>query len=352
MRSGNSDPTGSLLLGMGAGLFLFYKGFKRFREYKIIADTPRISIRSMPMGLVHIRGKAQGEQLVQSPLTRTPCCFFKVEVERWKTDEHSGRWEHHFTDRDGIKFQLQDDTGRVLIDSYSAEYDLPESAVRVVDGSQSSGTAPATVVGSAAAASDLEILQYVERAGGRHYIQKAEHWLNSRGPLQDPTKEQARTHIMDLLPAGLAMQQGGKPPVEAIRKIIEGRGPLPDPQKEMARQTLLSHLRETGTLPIELNAMGANANAAQGRYRLHEYLILPGQEYFVTGTCIENPESHDAGDRNLIQQGRNEKTFLVSARQEEVAQKDMRGSAVKMVLGGAALALACLAGLLMRFKMF
>jgi hypothetical protein len=81
-------------------------------------------------------------------------------------------------------------------------------------------------------------------------------------------------------------------------------------------------------------------------------LILPGQEYFVTGTCVENPEAHDSGDRNLIQQGRNEKTFLVSAKQEEVAQKDMRWSALKMVLGGAALALACLAGLMMHLKLF
>jgi len=350
MRSGNSDPTGSLLLGMGMGVFLFYKGFKRFREYKIISDTPRIPIRSMPMGLVHIRGKAQGEQLVQSPITHTPCCFYKVDVERWKTKEHSGSWEHHFTDRDGIKFHLQDDTGRVLIDSYSAEYDLPESAVRVIDGSQ--GTPSANLLGSGTGASDLELLQYVERSGGREYLQKAEHWLQNKGPLQDPTKEHARMHIMDLLQAGLAMQQGGKPPVEMITKIIEGRGPLEDPQKEMARQALLSHIRETGSLPLDLANMGQNASTAQGRYRLHEYLILPGQEYFVTGTCVENPESHDAVDRNLIQQGRNEKTFLVSAKPEEVAQKDMRGSAVKMVLGGAALALACLAGLLLHFKMF
>lgn len=336
---------------MGAGLFMFYKGFKRFREYKIISDTPRIPIRSMPMGLVHIRGKAQGDQLVQSPLTHTPCCFFQVQVEHWKTENNSGSWEHHFTDRDGIKFQIEDNTGRVLIDSYGAEYDLPESAVRVVDGSNSSGGVAANVMGSGTGASDLELLQYVERARARPYMQKAEHWLNSRGPLADPTKEQARTHFMDLLQAGLAMQQGGKPPVELIQKMIEARGPLKDPQHEMARQAFLSHIRDTGTLPSDLN-LGANASAASGRYRLHEYLILPGQEYFVTGTCVENPEAHDSGDRNLIQQGRNEKTFLVSAKQEEVAQKDMRWSSLKLVLGGAALALACLAGLMLHLKLF
>lgn len=349
MRSGNSDPTGGLLLGMGAGILLFYRGFRRFREYKVVADTPRIPIRSMPMGLVHIRGRAQSEQLVQSPLTHTPCCFYKVEVEHWKTEEHSGSWQHYFTDRDGIKFYVQDDTGRVLVDSYSAEYDLPESAVRVVDGSHQTSAAPAA---APSATPDLEVLQYVEKGAGRQYMQKAEHWLEARGPQQDPRREQARQHFLQLMQAGLDFQKEGKLPVDLIQKVIESRGPLPDANHELARQALLSHIRETGTLPIEMKNLGASSSPAQGRYRLHEYLILPGQEYFVTGTCAENAAAKDGQDRNVIEQGRNEKTFLVSAKPEEVETKDLRWSAFKMVLGGAALTLGCLAGLLLHFHMF
>src|SRR5215469_66079 len=350
MRSGNSDPTGALLLGMGGGVLLFYRGFRRFREYKVVADTPRIPIRSMPMGLVHIRGQAQSEQLVQSPLTNTPCCFYQVVVEHWKTEEHSGSWQHYFTDRDGIKFYLQDETGRVLVDSYSAEYDLPERAVRVVDGAR-----PGTAVVSAnapAPAPDLEILQYVEKGSGRQYMQKAEHWLEARGPQQDPRKEQARHHFLQLMQAGLEFQKEGQLPVDLIQKAIESRGPLPDANQEFARQALLSHIRETGTLPVEMKNLGASASPASGRYRLHEYLILPGQEYFITGTCAENAAATDGTDRNVIEQGRNEKTFLVSAKPVEVETKDLRWSAVKMVLGGAALTLGCLAGLLLRFHMF
>jgi hypothetical protein len=348
MRSGNSDPTGSLLLGMGAGVFLFYKGFKRFREYKVVADTPRIPIRSMPMGLVHVRGKARGDQLVRSPLTGTPCCFYKVVVERWKTEDQSGHWEQHFTDRDGIKFYLQDETGQVLIDSYSAEYDLPETAVRTVDGSHV-GVTQALAQGGA---SDAELLQYVNKAGGRHLFQWAEHKLEHKGTLGDPSKEQARQHLLEMVQAGLNFQRDGKLPVDLIQRMVESRGPLADPQKELARQAFLAHLRETGTLPGEMKLPDANSSPASGRYRLHEYVIVPGNDYFVTGTCVENPAPKDAHDRNLIEQGRNETTFVVSSRPDEVAQKDMRGGAFKMILGGAALALACLAGLLLRFKMF
>lgn len=344
---GDSDPTGALLLGMGAGVLMFYRGFKRFREYKVLADTPRIPIRSMPMGLVHIRGKAQGDQLVRSPLTGTECCFYKVVVERWKTEEHSGNWEHHCDDREGIKFYLQDESGQVLIDSYSAEYDLPESAVRVVDSSR----VGASQLLAAGSATDADLLQYVSKAEGHRVLQWAEHKLEQKGTLTDPRKEQARLHLMELMQAGLNFQREGKLPVDLIERMVESRGPLADPQHEQARQAFLAHLRETGTLPAEMMP-NANLGSASGRYRLHEYVIVPGRDYFVTGTCVENPAPRDAHDRNLIQQGGNETTFVVSSRPEEVAEKSMRGGAFKMILGGAALALACLAGLLLRFKMF
>ena len=34
-----------------------------------------------------------------------------------------------------------------------------------------------------------------------------------------------------------------------------------------------------------------SVSSATGRYRLRELLILPGQEYHVTGSCVENPEA-------------------------------------------------------------
>jgi hypothetical protein len=89
-----------------------------------------------------------------------------------------------------------------------------------------------------------------------------------------------------------------------------------------------------------------SSSSAAGRYRLRESLILPGQEYHVTGTCAENPEANDAHDRNMIAQGHNEKTFLISCKPERELQQGLRKRAVGMVFGGAALALICLALLL------
>jgi hypothetical protein len=341
--SGNSDPTGALLLGTGVGVFLFFKGFRKLREYKIVEDTPRIPIRSAPMGFVHVRGKALSEKLITSPITHTQCCFYQVRIERWKSDTHGGNWEHYRTDSDGSKFYLQDDTGKILVDSYSAEYDLPGSPPRVVDSEKLRAAA-------GTGATDQELLQYVERAGLHHFSDKIEHWLEKKGQHGDPRKEQGRQTLMQLVQGMSAASEGGPLPVDMIEKFMEARGPLPDAEREQTRQMMLSHLREMNGQSIHLPQLGMEM--ASGRYRLREFLILPGEEYNVTGTCVENPNPCDDHDRCMIMKGQNEKTFLVSWETEGETQKNLRKSAAGMVFGGAALTLVCLALLLAHLGLF
>jgi hypothetical protein len=323
-----SDPTGALLLGTGAGVWIFFKGFRVFREFKIVADTPRMPIRSLPMGLVQVRGQALTDQLIPSPITHTPCCFYQIKIERYETGEHGG-WKHHRTDMDGAKFYVQDKTGKVLVDSYSAEYDLPESPPRIVDGAH---VAPLMGTG----ASDQELLQYVQRAGVNQLAGKMEHWLESKGPLDDPKHEQGRQTLLEI---ARAMSGGANIPRTIPGTLIEkimASPPLADPQKEAQRQKFLQQLHDTGSI----------VSSATGRYRLRESLILPGQEYHVTGTCVENPDARDAHDRNMIVLGKNEKTFLISWKAEQEVQHGLRKRALGMVFGGAALAIVCFALLL------
>ncbi len=335
-----SDPTGALLLGTGAGVWIFFKGFRVFREFKIVADTPCMPIRSIPMGLVQVRGQALTDQLIPSPITHTPCCFYQIKIERYETGEHGG-WKHHRTDMDGAKFYIQDTTGKVLVDSYSAEYDLPESPPRIVDGAH---IAPLMGTG----ASDQELLQYVQRAGVNQLAGKMEHWLESQGPLDDPKHEQGRQTLLEITRALPKAMSGGVTfprtiPATLIEKIMESPA-LADPQKEAQRQTFLQQLHDTGTIPMP--SVSVSISSATGRYRLRESLILPGQEYHVTGTCVENPNARDAHDRNMIVLGKNEKTFLISWKAEQEVQQGLRKRALGMVFGGAALAVSCLALLL------
>ena len=130
MSSDNGNTFIYAVVGFGAGLFWFFKGFRIYREYRVLADTPEIPIRSIPMGLVEIHGKARPAdgRLVSSPVTRTPCLFYKVDIERWKQDSKGrGSWSYYRTDADGEKFYLEDGSGKVLADAHNAELDLMQT---------------------------------------------------------------------------------------------------------------------------------------------------------------------------------------------------------------------------------
>lgn len=117
-----------LTVGFGAGLYYFYQGFRTFREYRVLMDTPEIPIRSVAMGLVEIHGKATGTPPVPSPVTQTPCYYYTVDIEHWVTGKNGGHWDHLVTDEGGPRFYVADATGKVLVDAHKAEFDLLQSA--------------------------------------------------------------------------------------------------------------------------------------------------------------------------------------------------------------------------------
>src|ERR1017187_8884599 len=127
--SDDLDADIGLLVGFGAGLYYFYHGFRVYREYRVLLDTPEIPLRSVAMGLVHVHGKARAAQTITSPVTHTPCYFYKVDIERWVRDKDGGHFAHATTDADGMKFYLEDASGKVLVDAHNAEYDLLKSAM-------------------------------------------------------------------------------------------------------------------------------------------------------------------------------------------------------------------------------
>jgi hypothetical protein len=122
------DIDAALAVGFGAGLVWFFKGFRDYREYRVLADTPEMPIRSIPMGLVEIHGKARGDQVVSSPVSNTPCLFYRVDIEVYQQNpKGGGDWYHAATDTDGALFYVEDQTGKVLVDAHGAELDLIRS---------------------------------------------------------------------------------------------------------------------------------------------------------------------------------------------------------------------------------
>jgi hypothetical protein len=145
---------------------------------------------------------------------------------------------------------------------------------------------------------------------------------------------------------------GGKPPIAELERLVNAVGPLSDPEKEQKRQMALERLRQAeGASQSELlSSMMPTAQPADGRFRLREFVVSPGQEYLISGTCVEN--STDGQDRCLIAKGHNEPTFIISVKSDVQIHHDLQRRSLLMIFGGAALALACAAGLLFHFGLF
>jgi hypothetical protein len=280
-HGGNAEAV--LAVGFGAGLVFFFKGFRVYREYRVLLDTPETPIRSIAMGLVAIHGKAKTVQTVSSPVTATPCCFYKVDIERWVRDKNGAHWSHAATDTNGVKFYLEDASGRVLVDAQGAEYDL---------------------------------LQAGKAETGRGMGVSLSRTLWGKGdPALATGPMVSEADLLDYARLALGRRGGG-------------------------------FSFDSGSLLPSLSGVLNLGGSSGDRFRLTEYLILPEHWYDVTGTCTENPAPQDEHDHNLIRKGTNEPTFLISWRGEKEIQSTLRNRAALHIFGGAALSVACLGILL------
>ncbi len=316
------------------------------REYRVLEDTPRIPIRSVPMGFVHIRGKAESGEVLASPVSHTPCCFYKVVIDEWRSRGRSKTWVNICTDMNGYRFHVADDTGKVLIDAHAAEYDLPPATTREVSSHTPSGTN----------ANDADLLKYVSFARMHSMTDRMGQWIDKRfekaGSIDNPQIQAKRDALRSLLAGVSTAAQGAKLPLEALEKLANSSGPFSDPEKEQKRQMMLDrlHLAEAASDSGVLSGLMPSAQAAEGRFRLREFVVIPGQEYLIDGTCAEN--SAEGEDRCLIGKGHNEPTFLISTKSDVQIHHDLQKRALLMIFGGAALTLACTAGLLAHFGLF
>jgi hypothetical protein len=375
MSHDNSE--GYALVGFVFGLYTFYKGFRQFRNYLLIADTPEIAIRSIPMGFAEIQGKAQGKKTIQSPISHTPCFVYKVVIQRWeaRSKGEDGHWVPHQTDMDGVGFHLTDDTGKVLVDAQGAELDIPETA--------SCEAGEGATVNPGVAATQQELLQYVTHAGSHWAGNMFEHGLRYTGQQVGSAKEQQQQNLKDVFQhtpgtpeflRGVMTVMGPR-----MKRHLESMGPQSDPKQEEARQIMLQALQHPpgspeymegvrraeemagkpgATAPFKAltKALGVNPaeatgepSAATGRYSFTEYCLVPGATYNISGTCVENPNPQDANDHNMMARGSAEKEFLISRKTEKVLKTGLRKRAIHMILVGAALAVGCAAILLIDF---
>jgi E3 Ubiquitin ligase len=109
------------LVGLGVGLYLFYRGFGLLRRQRLILNTPRSTVRGAALGLVEVSGKAVGPYTLMSPLSALNCYYYRAVA--WQNDGH--RWKRAAEETLHAPFFVDDGTGRLMVDPRGAEMDLP-----------------------------------------------------------------------------------------------------------------------------------------------------------------------------------------------------------------------------------
>jgi hypothetical protein len=259
MFSGDDKVAEFAGVGSLTGIFFFFNGLRMFFRYRAFARAREAPICSISKGLVGIHGKAKplGKVLENSPVTHTPCLFYQVVIEKEVIRNTVYRWSPNKTSVGGLLFYLDDGSGKVLVNPFSAECDLLSHCEREVPASTSSPAAAGSI-------GDAQLIAYA------------------------------------------------------------GSAPA------------------CGVLPTDLTDNVPVLGLSTGRYRFTEYCILPEKEYYVTGTCIANPQPKDTDDRNMIVRGEKESTFLISWKSKEEEADDLRSDALYQILGGTGLAVVCL----------
>jgi hypothetical protein len=273
------------------GIILFIVGFVKYREYRVLADTPQIPVRSVSMGLSHVAGTSTGGQPLTSPLTQVPCYYYEVKVEKKVKRDNNETWEQTHKERAEIPFYIQDETGKILVNPQNAEYNLPTAFWGELrpPALLSFGNAPRKVDPSLG--------------------------------VPAPTDEHLRNYLNGSFSQARAAIQGSNIP--GAKVLDKG----------------LAIAQKMQMMGVSIGADGISMNFGNDTYRFTEFCLPAGRSTHVLGSCTENPNPADEGDRNLLKRGENEKTFLISTKSEEKLESSLRLQFIVLVLIGAALIL-------------
>jgi len=118
-------------IGIGAGVYLFFRGFRKLWKKRLIQNIPTSKVRSIAMGLVELYGTAIADVILTAPYTKTPCVFYHIIIERLVRNKNSSNWVKEFEMKTDIPFFLKDETGSVVVDPVNADTDLPLRYTRI-----------------------------------------------------------------------------------------------------------------------------------------------------------------------------------------------------------------------------
>jgi hypothetical protein len=212
-------------------------------------------------------------------------------VEKKVKKDNQETWEETHKERAEVPFYIQDETGTILVNPERAEYNLPQAFWGELrpPALLSFGSAPRKVDPSLG--------------------------------VPAPTDEHLRAYLNGQFSQARTLLQGSN--ILGAKVMDKG----------------LAVAEKMQMLGVSIGAGGISMDFGNQAYRFTEFCLPAGRPTHVLGSCTENPNPADEGDRNLIKRGENEKTFLISTKSEEKLEGSLRLQSIVMILLGAVLVL-------------
>jgi E3 Ubiquitin ligase len=111
------------IIGFGAGIYFFFRGFVLLRRKRFIQDVPQSTIRGASLGLVEVSGKAEGPYTIIAPLSEQDCFYYRAIA--WTGGERA--WHKAAEESLSAPFFLDDGTGKLMVDARGAQPELPDA---------------------------------------------------------------------------------------------------------------------------------------------------------------------------------------------------------------------------------
>src|SRR6185437_16520954 len=112
------------VIGVIAGCYWFYKGFRLLQRKRLILNTPASKIRSASMGLVEINGLATGPHAINSPLKQISCYFYRSIAWEFRQRGKNSELVKVAEESLHVPFYIDDGSRKLLVDPSGAEMDL------------------------------------------------------------------------------------------------------------------------------------------------------------------------------------------------------------------------------------
>jgi hypothetical protein len=111
--------------------FLLYKfSYLKWQTHRLMVSTETSQISNLHSGPVEVFGKAEASgNTLLSPWGNEKCIYYEFHVEIVVSDGESSKWETYVKDKKFVPFLINDNTGRVIVNPNTIEFDLHKDHV-------------------------------------------------------------------------------------------------------------------------------------------------------------------------------------------------------------------------------